>query len=559
MKTRRNAVSIMSEMVKLIKPLKFQMMAAILLGVLGFVLSFGIGIIGVYGMLSLLPDNISRGFESIPFGGYGIKTYIWELAICALLRGVFHYIEQYCNHYIAFRILAEIRHQIFGAMRSLAPAKLEGENPGKLISIIMGDIELLEVFYAHTISPIMIAFFTFVLLMIFYVNINPVLALIALISYLTIGVFIPYFASSMSKDIGVNIRENIGSLNGKFLDKLKGVREVIQYDYGKEVVEDIGKTTEETLGFQLKLKAKVASLQSNTDTIIVVFSVIHAIVATKMVISGVITPAEAFVSVFTQLSTFGPFIALANLGTTLSQTLACGDRVMDLLSEKPQVDFVDYGVDVNLENVKIENVDFKYKDVDILNNLNLEISKGETLGIRGRSGSGKSTILKLLMRFWDPQEGSISINGIDLKDINTNSIYDNIDYMTQMTILFAGTIRDNLKVANQNATDEDIYEALRKASIDEYVRGLKNGLDTRVSDLGDNFSGGERQRIGLARCFLTDSKLLLLDEPTSNLDSQNEAIILKSLVDVEDKTIVLVSHRDSTMGVCDRVINIEKI
>ncbi|MBC2576612.1 amino acid ABC transporter ATP-binding/permease protein [Peptostreptococcus canis] len=560
MSSRRNAAKLMVEMVKMIKPLKLQMLAAITLGVIGFILSFGIGIIGGYAMLSLLPDFISRGFVNLPFGGYEFSFYIKALVVCAILRGVFHYVEQYCNHYIAFRILAEIRGQIFSAMRRLAPAKLEGENPGKLISLIMGDIELLEVFYAHTISPIMIAFFVTIVLAIFFINIHPLIALVAIASYITIGVIVPYIASAKSKDVGVNIRKNIGYLNGKFLDELRGIREVIQYDAGNYAIQDIENTTEETLVHQLKLKEQVASLQGNTDTIIIVFSVIQALVCTKLAISGAITPSQGFIAVLTQMSTFGPCIALANLGVTLTQTLACGDRVMNLLEEKPMVEKVKDGVNVDLENIALENVEFAYDNVKILDNINLEINKGETLGIMGKSGSGKSTILKLLMRFWDPQKGTISVNGINLRDINTDSIYDNIDYMTQTTILFAGTIRDNLKIAKQDATDQEINEALKKASIYEYISGLDNGLNTRVSELGDNFSGGERQRIGLARCFLTDSKLLLLDEPTSNLDSHNEAIILKSLIEgIKDKAIVLVSHRESTMGVCDRVIKMSEL
>ena len=274
--------------------------------------------------------------------------------------------------------------------------------------------------------------------------------------------------------------------------------------------------------------------------------------------SGTITHAQAFIAVLTQISTFAPYIALANLGGTLTQTFACGDRILNLLEEEPIVREVVDGKDVVFDDVDFKDLTFAYEDRNILTDINFKIKKGETLGIMGRSGSGKSTLLKLLMRFWDPQEGSISINGINIKDVNTQSLYSNIDYMTQTTILFAGSIRDNLRIAKADASDEEIYEALRKASIDEDIRKLEHGLDTRVSDLGDNFSGGERQRIGLARCFLTDSQLLLLDEPTSNLDSYNEAIILKSLVEgSQGKTIVMVSHRESTMGVCDRIIKVK--
>ena len=481
MTKRRSSPKIISQLIGLIAPLKLQMTLAILLGVLGFLLSFGIGILGGYGVLSVLPGEVARGFGDLPLGGHQFSWYIIALIVCAVLRGVLHYIEQFCNHYIAFRILAEIRHKVFSAMRKLAPAKLEGENQGQLISIIMGDIELLEIFYAHTISPVMIASLVTIVLFVFFAKIHILVALLALLAQIVVGVIVPIIASERGKEVSVKIRRNIGNLNGKFLDQLRGIREIIQYDKGDHALNEIDDSTRQIL-----------------------------------------------------------------------------DRLLNLLEEEPVVEEVVDGKDVVFDDVDFKDLTFAYEDRNILTGVNFRIKKGETLGIMGRSGSGKSTLLKLLMRFWDPQEGSISINGINIKDINTQSLYSNIDYMTQTTILFAGSIRDNLRIAKADASDEEIYEALRKASIDEDIRKLEHGLDTRVSDLGDNFSGGERQRIGLARCFLTDSQLLLLDEPTSNLDSYNEAIILKSLVEgSQDKTIVMVSHRESTMGVCDRIIRVK--
>lgn len=558
MKKRRNAFSLMANLIKLVAPLKLQMTLAIVLGVLGFLLSFGLGIFGGYAMVSLLPETFRQGFDSIPFGGKSFKFYVVALILCAVLRGIFHYIEQFCNHFIAFRILAEIRHKVFKAMRRLAPAKLEGENQGDLISIIMGDIELLEVFYAHTISPIFIAFITTIVMFVFYANINIWVALLALLSQLAIGVYIPMIASKKSNQIGVEIRRNLGLLNGKFLDELRGIKEVIQYNYGEQALREIEDATKNTWVNQDRLKVEIANQQSNTDTVIIVFSVLQMLLCFILVNKSIITPSQAFISVLTEISTFAPYIALANLGTTLSQTFACGDRVLNLLNEEPEVAENIDGREVSLNKINVDSMSFSYNDTEILKNLNLEINTGETIGIMGSSGSGKSTLLKLIMRFWDPQKGSISINGINIKDIKTQSIYDNIDYMTQTTILFAGTLRDNLKIAKRDASDDEIYEALKKASIYDHVIGLKNGLDTRISDLGDNFSGGERQRIGLARCFLTDSNLILLDEPTSNLDSYNEAIILNSIMEEKNnKTVILVSHRESTLGSCDRVLKME--
>ena len=559
MNKRRNAFSLMAELIKLVAPLKLQMTLAIILGVVGFLLSFGLGIFGGYAMITVLPDAYKIGFDSIPFGGHDFNYYITLLIVCAILRGVLHYIEQYCNHFIAFRILAEIRHKVFKAMRRLAPAKLEGENQGDLISIIMGDIELLEVFYAHTISPIFIATIVSIVMFVFYANINIIVAIVALLSQLMIGVIIPMIASKKSNQVGVEIRKNLGALNGKFLDELRGIKEVIQFNYGDKAISEIEEATKKTWVNQDKLKYQIANQQAQTDGYIVVFSLLQLFICYILASRGIITPAQAFIAVLTQISTFAPYIALANLGTTLSQTFACGDRVLNLLSEKPQVEENTDGVEVELRDVAVENLSFAYNDITILKNLNLDIKKGKTIGIMGRSGSGKSTLLKLIMRFWDPQKGSIKINNENIKNVKTASIYDNIDYMTQTTILFAGTLRDNLKIAKQDATDEEIYEALKKASIYDHVVSLKNGLDTRISDLGDNFSGGERQRIGVARCFLTNSNLILLDEPTSNLDSYNEAIILNSILEEkENRTVILVSHRESTLGACDTVLKMEK-
>ena len=559
MTKRRSSPEIISQLIGLIAPLKLQMTLAILLGVIGFLLSFGIGILGGYAVLSVLAREIDiPGFVDLPLGGHQFSWYIIALIVCAVLRGVLHYIEQFCNHYIAFRILAEMRHKVFSAMRRLAPAKLEGENQGQLISIIMGDIELLEIFYAHTISPVMIASWVTIVLFVFFAKIHILVALVALLAQLVVGVIVPIIASERGKEVSVKIRCNIGNLNGKFLDQLRGIREIIQYDKGDHALREIDESTRQILDRQNDLKGQISALQANTDTIIIIFSVLQLLLCARLVMSGTITHAQAFIAVLTQISTFAPYIALANLGGTLTQTFACGDRILSLLEEEPIVKVVVDGKDVVFDDVDFKDLTFAYEDRNILNDISFKIKKGETLGIMGRSGSGKSTLLKLLMRFWDPQEGSISINGINIKDINTQSLYSNIDYMTQTTILFAGSIRDNLRIAKADASDEEIYEALRKASIDEDIRKLENGLDTRVSDLGDNFSGGERQRIGLARCFLTDSQLLLLDEPTSNLDSYNEAIILKSLVEgSQGKTIVMVSHRESTMGVCDRIIRVK--
>lgn len=557
-KSRRSALKIMKELIKLLDPLKGAMAIAISTGVIGFVLAFGLGIIGGYALLSVMP-GVEEAFSMIPFGGLKTSTYLISLIVCALLRGVLHYAEQHTNHYIAFKILARIREKVFNAMRRLAPAKLEGENQGNLITLIMGDIELLEVFYAHTISPIGIAMVVTVILFVYFMQFHPLVALLALLAQFTIGIIIPIIATKTGNKVAMSIRGQIGNLNGQFLDKLRGLREVIQYDQGDEALKNIDIVTGNILIKQKELRRQLSSVQAWIDTGIMTFGVLQILLVSYLISNNQMTVVSGFIVVLTQLSTFAPYINLASLGNTLTQTFACGERVLSLLEEEPLVaDKLD-GVDVVFDGIEGKGISFSYADGQkVLEDISFEVEKGEILGIMGKSGCGKSTLLKLIMRFWDTKNGTINMSGQNIKEINTKSLKDNINYMTQTTVLFAGSLRDNLLIAKADATDDEIYTALKKASLYEYVMGLPKKLDSAVADLGDNFSGGERQRIGLARCFLSDRDLMLLDEPTSNLDSQNEAIILKAIAtERENKTVILVSHRLSTLGVCDRIIKMK--
>lgn len=557
-KQRRSAIRIMAELIKLLKPLLFSMFLAITSGTVGFLLAFGLGILGGYALLSAIP-GLQDGLKYLPFGGFSTNTYLVAMVVCAILRGLLHYAEQFCNHYIAFKILARIRNKVFYAMRKLAPAKLEGKNQGNLIALIMGDIELLEVFYAHTISPISIAFLITILLFVFMMQFHPLIALLCLFGQVVIGIIIPVIATKKGNRISMSIRNNIGELNGEFLDKLRGLREILGYNQGDKVMSEIDQLTGDILVNQKRLKNQGAAVQAWTDTVMVVISIAQVLLCTYLTINGIIPIQVAFIACLTQLSTYAPYINLATLGNTLTQTFACGERVLSLMEEEPVVSVVTDGIGVTFKELQGEGVTFSYKEdedeVKVLNNLDFNVNKGEILGIMGKSGCGKSTLLKLIMRFWDVDRGKITMSKENLKRINTKDLYSHISYMTQSTVLFTGTIRDNLLVANDKATEEEMYDALKKASLYDYIVSLPKGLDTYVAELGDNFSGGERQRIGLARCFLADRDVMLLDEPTSNLDSQNEAIILRAIdLERKDKTVVLVSHRASTLGVCDRVI-----
>lgn len=545
------AVRIMWKLLGFTKPMVVPMAVAVVTGCLGFILSFGLGIFGGYGILSIVAGE---GFGKLPFGGQSTGWYISAMIVCAALRGMLHYLEQLCNHFIAFRILAEIRGQAFSAMRRLAPAKLESKNKGSMIAVITADIELLEVFFAHTVSPLLIAFGTGIGIMVFFGMINLYMMALSLVFYLAVGILIPWQAGKKGNVVGLRLRNEIGNLNGQFLDALRGIKEVIQYNRGNDTIKDIELSTAELLDKQRTLREQGGTVSGLTDGMIVLAGMAMLLLGVSLVKGGRISVDEAFVASLTMISTFGPFIAIANLGNTLSHTLAAGERVLGILEEEPEVYPVSDGRDVDFDGVAIKNLSFGYGDKEIIKNLSLTINKGEILGIKGKSGSGKSTLLKLMMRFWRPSSGEICISGVGLENINTDSLLKNISYMTQETVLFSGSIAENLRIASKNASIEEMEKACDRAGILGHILSLPTGFDTQVAELGDNFSGGERQRLGLARCFLANAPLIFLDEPTSNLDSQNEALILRMLYrEREGKTIVLVSHRESTLAIADRI------
>lgn len=554
-----SSFTLMRKMLSMVKPLWKEMILAITTGVLGFVLSFGLGVLGVYMLLSFLDAHILE-LKSISLGSFSTSFFVNSLIICALLRGVLYYFEQFFNHLIAFKILAIIRNKVFKAMRKLAPSKLDTKEKGQLISMIMGDIELLEVFYAHTISPIAIAILTSVILFLFMLSLNPLLTILPIISQITIGALFPIYASKKGEKIANQIRDDIGSLNNQFLDKISGIREIIQYGASKSAIKRVRKSTDSLLDKQQKLIKQKSVLSAYTDSFIIFFSSLQAIFAAYLYSIGTINASLAIIAILLTLSSFAPVIALSKLGNTLTKTFACARRVLALLEEEATVKEVRNGKDVDFRDIKAVDLDFRYDENTtlLLKDLNFKLSRNEIIGIKGDSGSGKSTLLKLFMRFWDTERGRIEMNSSNIKNLDTSNLYSKFNYMTQSTMLFTGTIRDNMLIARENSTDDEIYSALKKAAIYDYVLELPNKLDTEIEELGSNFSGGERQRLGLARCFLANREIFLLDEPTSNLDSLNEGIILKSLVsEAKDKTILFVSHRESTLGVCKRVVRMK--
>ena len=535
-----STIQIFSRLVKLVFPLTGFMICAILMGVAGFLCAI---FIPVLSSMALVKDPT-----------FSFHMIVILLFVCALLRGILRYAEQACNHYIAFKLLARIRDQVFGALRRLCPAKLEVKDKGNLISLITSDIELLEVFYAHTISPICIAFVTSLVCVMIQMQFGWIYGLYSLLAYIVVGVVLPIYISKQSRHIGVEYRKEAANLNSYVLESMRGLKESMQYMDTDHRLLGLNERTSILATREKELKHFQAKTVSLTNLCVVLLSLGLCLIHVSMNSSM----ESMIVSSVLQISSFGPVIALANLGSTLSQTIGAGQRVISLLDEIPMVEEVVNGNEAKFNKLDISNVDFAYDEEQILKNMNLSIRENEVIGIQGKSGSGKSTLLKLLMRFWNVSKGEILVDGIDIKSLNTSNLRKNEGYVTQETILFHDTIENNLRVAKQDATMEEVQEACKKANIHEYIQSLPNGYKTLVEELGSSLSGGERQRIGLARMFLHDAKLVLLDEPTSNLDSLNEGAILKSIYEErKDKTVVFVSHRESTLAHCDRVIHME--
>ena len=468
------------------------------------------------------------------------------------------YIEQLSNHYIAFKLLAIIRNKVFTALRKLSPAKLEGRDKGNLISIITSDIELLEVFYAHTISPIVIAALTSLVMVIFIGSYNLILGMIAALAYLVIGLIIPIIASNIGKEEGLEYRNEFGDMNTFLLDSLSGLNEIIQYDMGKKRLDTINQRTDELAGKQAMLKRYEGITKAITDIAVLSFSALMLFTSIHLNQKGIMEFEGVLVSTIALMSSFGPVLALSSLSGNLRHTLASGDRVLDLLEEEPVVEENLNGKTIYLEGAICDNMSFSYGNEKILDGYSIDIEKNNIIGIHGKSGSGKSTLLKLLMRFWDVDRGSVKISNENIKEIKTSSLRDLESYVTQETYLFKDTIANNIGIGKEGASLDDIKEAAKKASIDKFIESLPKGYDTNVGELGDSLSSGEKQRIGLARAFLHDAPLMLLDEPTSNLDSLNEGIILKALKEEsKDKTMILVSHRASTMKITDVIHRVE--
>lgn len=560
---RRSAIAIMAQLIGLVKPLLHIMLAAIILGVAGYLCAIFLTILAGQVMLKGLADSseiIPFTIKSGMFARLSVKTLFIIMGVIAVLRGLLHYAEQYCNHFIAFKLLAIIRHKVFAALRKLCPAKLEGRDKGNLISIITTDIELLEVFYAHTISPIAIAVLTSLVMVIFISRYHIGAGMFSLAAYLIVGLVIPLWNGRRGGDQGMRFRTEFGELNSFVLDSLRGLDETIQYGQGKKRNMEMTGRSKKLEKMQEKLSRMEGSQRSFTNLAILVCSFGMLFLTLSLYQREAIGFDGVLTCTISMMGSFGPVVALSSLSNNLNQTLASGERVLSLLEEEPLVrEIEDNGTNMwngaeNFTGADVSHVKFAYEEEVILDDYSLRMEPGKIIGIHGASGSGKSTILKLLMRFWDVNEGSVRVSGENVQRIPTKRLRDSESFVTQETHLFHDSIANNIAVGKPGASREEIMEAAQKASIHDFIMTLPKGYDTEVGELGDTLSGGERQRIGIARAFLHNAPFLLMDEPTSNLDSLNEGMILKSLKEsCREKTVVLVSHRKSTMNLADVV------
>lgn len=545
---KQSKARILFRMLKLVKPLTGFMVLAVVLGTLGFLAAEFIPILGGEAILIGLGLQIKLSWNTI----------VWLLLSLAILRAIFRLSEQRTNHYIAFTLLAIIRDRVFQALRRLCPAKLEGKDKGDLISLITSDVELLEVFYAHTISPICIAIVSETIICLFIGSYHPLLGIVALIAFLLVGVVLPMIISRRSGTTGDELRAESGRLSAHMLESIRGIDDTLQYSFGEKRLREISDKTIALSERQGSLSKLTGTNMAIANMLILLSDIAMLVVGTMLYQNGQVEFDGFLIPMIALMSSFGPVTALAALGTTLQSTVASGARVLAIIDEEPETEDITGKAPVDFTGAEVKKVSFAYAGENVLNDISIKVPPGKIIGIVGKSGCGKSTLLKLLMRFWNVGEGDVSVSGKNINEINTDNLRDMESYMTQETQLFKDTIANNIRIGKLDASEEEVVEACKKASLHDFIMTLPKGYETEVGELGSTLSGGERQRIGLARAFLHNAPFMLLDEPTSNLDSLNEAVILKSLKEeIKEKTVILVSHRESTMRIADETLAME--
>ena len=579
---------LIARLLKEVGPLRKYMIVACVCGTLGHLAATFLPVFG-----------IAAAFAAVgsPIWNLSVPAALTAMAVCALIRGGMRYAEQFMNHNVAFRLLALFRTKAFAALRRLAPAKLAGKGKGDLIALVTTDVELLEIFFAHTISPIVIAVVTTVVYTLALLTLSAPFAVTLVIAHLTVGVVLPKLFASAVRGIGPELRKESAALDDEMLDDMRGIGEIIRFGQGSARLASIARRTLSLWGKRLRLSAKNGDFAGLGAVLVMLFTAITAFLVMTLCaavstavdmpegliwMDSVDSNAPALVAAFVLLtSSFGPTLALSALPANLTQTFASARRLFALMDETPAV--VEQGAErPEYQSMTMSDVTFGYGSSahtssahtsggrtsgsasrPVLDHVSLDVPQHGILGIQGPSGRGKSTMLKLLMRYWDPDSGTISLSNIPLPQVDAGWRRRVQTMMGQETYLFDGTIRENLTIACNSADsaasaipDSVLREALAKASALELVDALPNGLDTQVGELGGRLSEGEKQRIGLARMFLRDADLVLFDEPTSRLDAYNESVILGSVNNLAEQgsAVVLVSHRDSTMRVADRIL-----
>lgn len=541
----------MANLILLLGSLVYIMVVAVINGSLGFISAMGVTFFGAVAIAKAIGESIPVSYEAL----------IILTISCGVIRGLLRFLEQYGNHYIAFKLLAVLRDKIFTSLQRLCPAKLESKQKGSIIAMITSDIETLEVFYAHTISPVCIAVIVSAVVLILVGLVSSwYLALIALIGYFLIGIIVPMIASDRLKAYGVRYRTEFASFNAYFLDSIKGIKDIILHNADQARKTEVNRRSDILLDETKKMKQKITNAGAATEFIVSIIIIATLACGIALVAGDLLSAGKMVIGVVTIFGSFGPVIAISALPGNLTQTFASGDRVLDLLSEKPAVTPVKDGQIIDFEDLSVSDLSFSYDgQTKVLRDICMQAKKGEIIGITGESGCGKSTFLKLLLRFWQKDSGRIDYNGFDIDTVDTDSLLENVTMVSQTTYLFDETIENNLRIAKPDATMQEIENACKLASVHDFILTLPDGYQSRAGALGDNLSAGEKQRIGLARAFLRGSALILLDEPTSNVDSINEGIILKALKEQKHrKSIILVSHRASTMSIADRIYRVEK-
>ena len=554
-KLRRSGAKIMASLIVLLGSLSYIMILAVLNGSVGFVAAMGVTVFGAAGVAKALGIMGLCAEVQLAWGWI-----IGLAALCGVVRGGLRYLEQYSNHYIAFKLLAVLRDKIFAALRVLCPAKLESKQKGSIIAMITSDIETLEVFYAHTISPICIAVLVSLAVFLFVGFVASwYLALVALAGFLVIGIAVPLVSSGKLKASGVNYRREFASFNAYFLDSIKGIKDIVLNNAEKDREAEVDRRSDILLAETKKMKRGITKSSAATELLVTVFIALALAVGILLVHFELLDLGRMIVGVTAIFGSFGPVLAVSALPGNLTQTFASGDRVLNLLEEKPAVTPVQHGKTFEYEELAVDGLSFSYEqNAPVLKDVCMHAERGEIVGIVGESGCGKSTFLKLLLRFWEKDKGTIAYNGTDVDEIDSDNLLDNVTMVSQTTYLFDESIEENLRIAKPDATQEELEAACKMASVHDFIMTLPDGYKTQVGAMGDNLSAGEKQRIGLARAFLKGSQLILLDEPTSNVDSINEGMILKSLAGQKSKkSIILVSHRESTMAIADRVYTVQ--